>query len=193
MSTLLLGALACQARSTPKEKEAETNPVEAVVDEGCPHQDGGTCPHPDTGGAKKAPLGESPQLFGSPLPSSTSKEVPLESILESPEEFHQKQVLVSGKVKRACSRRGCWMEIAPNEGPSALGCRVTFKDYGFLVPTDSQGSHARLSGTVQVTEIPKKAVDHYESEGGTFPNKLPDGTAREVRIVATGVELTRQS
>ena len=30
-----------------------------------------------------------------------------------------------------------------------------------------------------------------ESEGGRFPNKNPDGTATELRIVASGVELQR--
>jgi len=94
-------------------------------------------------------------------------------------------------VKRACSKRGCWMELVPNEASNALGCRVKFKDYGFLVPTDSAGSSARLEGTVLVTKVKKAAVDHYEQEGAQFPKKAADGSANEVRFVATGVELTR--
>ncbi len=34
-------------------------------------------------------------------------------------------------------------------------------------------------------------VAHLEGEGGRFPGKLPDGSAREVRIVANGVALWR--
>ncbi|MEO1171534.1 MAG: hypothetical protein AAFX94_05715, partial [Myxococcota bacterium] len=36
-------------------------------------------------------------------------------------------------------------------------------------------------------------VDHMESEGASVPGKAADGSAREVRIVARGVELRRGS
>ena len=45
-------------------------------------------------------------------------------------------------------------------------------------------------GKVEVDPLSASAVRHYEEEGAKFV-KAPDGTAREVRIVATGVELTR--
>ncbi len=83
------------------------------------------------------------------------------------------------------------MEIAESKKDSAHGCRVTFKDYGFLVPVDSKGSLAKLEGKVQLTKVEKSAVDHYEGEGATFPNKEADGTAHEVRLVATGVEISK--
>ena len=85
------------------------------------------------------------------------------------------------------------MEIASTTAPNQASCRVTFKDYGFLVPTDAAGSQARLLGKVQVTVIPRSAVQHYESEGATFANKRADGSALEVRIVASGVELSRET
>jgi hypothetical protein len=68
---------------------------------------------------------------------------------------------------------------------------VTFQDYAFFVPTDAAGSRAKLEGVVQVTEVKAEAVDHYESEGATFTNKDADGSAKEVRLVASGVELER--
>jgi mRNA-degrading endonuclease toxin of MazEF toxin-antitoxin module len=71
------------------------------------------------------------------------------------------------------------------------GARVTFKDYGFFVPTDAQGSKARVEGVVSVRELSAADVSHLESEGGKFPSKAADGTARELSIVATGVELWR--
>ncbi len=83
------------------------------------------------------------------------------------------------------------MEIATVKDDAAPGCRVTFKDYGFFVPTDSQGADARVQGLVEVTEVPKSRVDHLEGEGAKFAHKNADGSATEVRIVATGVELRR--
>ena len=68
---------------------------------------------------------------------------------------------------------------------------ITFKDYGFFVPLNSQGSDARVEGQIDVKTIPATEVAHLEGEGGHFPAKLPDGSAREVRIVASGVALWR--
>ena len=127
--------------------------------------------------------------FGAPLGSSP--EAKLADVLASPDTFHQKTVRLSGHVSRACTRKGCWMELAVDEGPAAPRCRVTFQDYSFFVPTDAAGTHARLEGLVQVTQVKKEAVEHYESEGATFANKSDDGSAQEVRLVATGVELER--
>ena len=100
-------------------------------------------------------------------------------------------MLVEGLVRRACSAKGCWLEIATSAAPDAPGCRVTFKDYGFFVPTDSAGTTARVQGVVQVTKVGSHHVEHLEGEGATFKDKESDGTATELRVVATGVELRR--
>ena len=68
---------------------------------------------------------------------------------------------------------------------------MSFKDYGFFVPTDSAGARARVHGIVEVTTVKAGHVKHLEEEGATFSNKAADGTAQEVSLVATGVELRR--
>ncbi len=83
------------------------------------------------------------------------------------------------------------MELAESVAAEARGARVTFKDYGFFVPTDSAGAHAKLEGVVNVQLMKKGHVEHLEEEGAKFANKNPDGTVREVQFVATGVELTK--
>lgn len=100
-------------------------------------------------------------------------------------------VTVSGKVRRACSRKGCWMELADQVEGAAPGCRVTFKDYGFFVPKDSAGASATVEGVVQVKRLPRSRVVHLEAEGAQFAHKNEDGSANEVQLVATGVELRR--
>ncbi len=115
---------------------------------------------------------------------------PIATLLAAPDRYKDQPVLVSGTVRAACTRKGCWMELAPSLDKSTPGCRVTFKDYGFFVPTDSQGAQARVEGVAEVRTIPADEVAHLASEGATF-KPAADGTAREVRIVATGVELSR--
>jgi hypothetical protein len=98
-------------------------------------------------------------------------------------------VTVEGSVRKACTRKGCWMELAESPREGTPGCRVTFKNYGFFVPTNSAGAKARVQGVVEVETLPASSVRHYEEEGAVFAGKQPDGTAKEVRLVATGVEL----
>jgi hypothetical protein len=111
--------------------------------------------------------------------------------LSAPEALSGKEVTVTGKVRRACSRKGCWMELADSVEGAEPGCRVTFKDYGFFVPTDSAGASATVEGVVQVKRVPRSRVVHLEAEGAQFAHKNDDGSASEVQLVATGVELRR--
>lgn len=114
--------------------------------------------------------------------------VRLADLIRSPEHHDGKAIVVEGKVRRACERMGCWMELA--DGDQAPGVRVTFKDYGFFVPLDSAGARAKVAGTVKVVKLSDAAAAHYESEGGQVA-KPSKGERREVQLVATGVELRR--
>ena len=56
--------------------------------------------------------------------------VELTKLLEAPTDYEGKTVAVEAKIRKACEKKGCWMELAGTEkGP---GVRVTFKDYGFF-------------------------------------------------------------
>ena len=142
--------------------------------------------------ATTAPLAPSPapKAFGAPI--SPGPQLALAEVLASPERFRDQAVTVEGQVRSACTRRGCWMELAEASDPKLPGCRVTFKDYGFFVPTDSAGARAKVQGTLGVNTLPAERVAHLESEGGQFPHKNADGSVDELRLVATGVELRRQ-
>jgi len=146
-------------------------------------------------GAAEAPSSAPEAPAAAPLqrgkPLGNSPAVPLSELLASPEKFAGKSVKTSGLVQRACSTKGCWMQISGSDQPGTQGCRVTFKDYGFFVPTDSVGATATVEGEVQISVVKPFRVKHYESEGAVFPSKNDDGSANEVRLVATGVELRR--
>jgi len=126
--------------------------------------------------------------FGAPVKSGPTTS--LVSVLQQPERYADETVVTEGHVRRACSRKGCWMEVSTEASEEAPGCRVTFRDYAFFVPTDAAGAHARVEGKVKVTRVAPQRVEHLESEGGTFEHKNDDGSATEVQLVATGVELS---
>src|SRR5260221_9321375 len=75
------------------------------------------------------------KVFGSPLGASPA--VGLADVLKAPAKFAEQSVLVEGEVRRACTRKGCWMELSETQDPAAAGCRVTVKGYGFFLPTHS--------------------------------------------------------
>ena len=179
---------ACTPRERSDQKAGSaTEQGDVVIDKGCGHGDGHACEQAEV---KPGQPGSAPgvALYGAAL--GQSPVVELGKLLSAPDKYKNQSVTVAGYVKRACTRKGCWMELSTSAEEKAKSCRVKFKDYSFFVPTDSQGKSARLEGVVQLTEVKKEAVAHYESEGATFANKLPDGSAYEVRLVATGVELS---
>ncbi len=146
------------------------------------------CDHPEakpeSGSGEKKP--GSVIVRGAKIERAPS--VSLADLLRAPEQRDGKTVVTEGRVRRACTRMGCWMELAAgDEGP---GVRVTFKDYGFFVPTDSSGATAKVQGTVKLVELSDRSAAHYQSEGARMA-KDRHGKYREVQLVASGVELRR--
>jgi Domain of unknown function (DUF4920) len=168
LATTLIAALGCEARA-PAGRSGETAPVSG------------------SGSGKVSP--EDLVRVGAPLPQGEFHAIA--EVVRSPDAFTGRKILVEGEVRRACNKKGCWMEVAESADPSAPGCRVTFQDYAFFVPTDSPGRRARLEGQVTIKTLRKSHVDHLEAEGANFASKNPDGSALEVQIVATGVELRK--
>ena len=119
--------------------------------------------------------------------SRDAKSVPLAEVVAKPDAYTKTPVVVEGVVKNACERKGCWMQLTAEGVPNV---RVTFKDYAFFVPLDSKGAKARAEGVTVVKTLSKKEADHLEEEGAKL-TRNPDGTAKEVSFVASGVELTR--
>ncbi|MBU8894320.1 DUF4920 domain-containing protein [Corallococcus sp. H22C18031201] len=148
------------------------------------------CHHPAQAAAAPAPapaaagwtLTRGEALKGAPV-------VKLADLLSKPQAHDGKTVRVEGLVRKACERKGCWMELASANDKNP-GVRVTFKDYGFFVPLDSAGAQARVEGVVKVADLTDARAKHYEEEGAVVPRGA-DGKPREIQLVATGVELRR--
>lgn len=125
------------------------------------------------------------ERFGAPIGDSPRAE--FAKVMAEPDNYAG-TVTVEGTVRKVCQAKGCWMELASENGP---GARVTFENYGFFVPMDSAGARATVEGRLEVKTMSPEHVHHMESEGASVAGKGDDGSAREVRIVATGVELRR--
>jgi hypothetical protein len=177
MNALLTALLIASAPAAPAAQTSCDSAKSAAKDE---------CDHPKNAPAAAATSEEALLLRGEKLKGLPKVE--LAALLKDPVGQDGKSVSVEGKVRKACSKKGCWMELGGDDkGP---GVRVTFKDYGFFVPLDSAGRTAKVEGVVSVKQLTDELAKHYEGEGATVP-RGKDGKPREVQLVASGVELRK--
>jgi hypothetical protein len=174
-SSPVLLCAACEAGTPPPAPAAAAPSVAAP-----PSPAAAPAPSAAAGGAAAGSASYGAQFTPGPT-------VALTALLSNPKQYADQSVITEGHVQRACSRKGCWMEIG--EGDTA--CRVTFKDYGFFVPTDSAGAQARVQGRITTQRVEPSRVAHLEGEGARFRNREADGSATEVQFIASAVQLTR--
>lgn len=136
---------------------------------------------------RQANWAEGPVHRGGPF--TLESETQLANVLQRPDEFAGKTVRLSGQVTRACSKKGCWMEL--REDPEQAGVRITFQDYGFFVPLDSAGASAVVEGTVKVETLSADHVAHLKGEGAQIVSD-EKGEAKEIGLVATAVRLEKK-
>ena len=94
---------------------------------------------------------ESYEVFGRALPE-TGPPLSLAALVKENEKYLDKEVMVETRLAKVCQKKGCF--FVATEGASTA--RVTFKDYGFFIPTDSGGKDVVLVGTFSRKSISKE-------------------------------------
>lgn len=136
---------------------------------------------------KAEPVGEAevvPGVYGADMDGNTVLGTDeMISVVETSGTFSGK---VSGEIKEVCTKKGCWftMDLANGEP-----MRVTFKDYGFFIPTNSQGFPIILEGVATMTETDVETLKHFAEDQGKSKEEVDAITApkREITFEATGV------
>ena len=124
------------------------------------------------------------ESFGAPLDDSVPL-VALEKIASSGSDYAGKSVRVETRVAKVCQKKGCF--FFAQEGNSVV--RVSFKDYGFFVPTDVSGKRVTLVGEVVAREVTAEEADHYADDLGADAPPVKQGEVYE--IVASAVRVPR--
>ena len=122
--------------------------------------------------------------FGDPI--TPDEAIPIASVLTAPDQYADQTVKVSGTVRSVCQNKGCWLQL---DGPDGQNVRVTFRDYGFFVPTDIAGQTAILSGRLAHEETTVETLRHLAKDEGKTEAEIEAITEPklEVSIVADGV------
>ncbi len=127
------------------------------------------------------------ELFGEALDPEVA-ETDFATLLASPDAYLKQIVKVRAVVRASCQVRGCWMEIRNEADKSSDGLTVRFEGYSFFVPLNSRASRVVIQGELEVQTLTKAQVKEVEAEGGTVQLQ-PDGTAKVLTFMATGVEM----
>jgi hypothetical protein len=142
--------------------------------------------------ATMPPKNSKAQTTKPPVPNLTGeyggvkfKSMDAKSISSAPTEG---DVVIKTTVAEVCPKKGCWMSVK-GEKPSEV-VRVTFKDYGFFVPTELNGKEIAMQGrfvkhTETVEEQKHLLKDAKRPQAEIDAITQPRET---LRFVATGVK-----
>ena len=66
-------------------------------------------------------------------------------------------------IKTVCKKKGCWMNLDLTDNNKAF---VKFKDYGFFVPLNADGSESIVYGKAYIDVVSVDELKHYAKDGG---------------------------
>lgn len=127
--------------------------------------------------------------FGEDFTSSEVKtSAEMKTLYESMPQGDTLQVQFESQVESVCAKKGCWMKLELTEEQNA---HVTFKDYGFFVPKDSQGQRMLVNGVAFIEQTDVETLRHYAEDAGKSEAEIANITEPELnyRFIATGVKV----
>lgn len=95
-------------------------------------------------------------------------------------------VVLEADINSVCKKKGCWMKVGLKDGEDM---RVSFKDYEFFVPTDSESHNTVISGVVFKDTIGVDMLKHLAEDAGETEEAIAKITEPEIvwAFEATGV------
>ena len=116
----------------------------------------------------------------------------ISDILNSPEDFVDKKVLVEGEVLDVCQKMGCWMELQSDiEGEKI---KIKVKDGEIIFPFEAKGQTALVEGTVYKIELTQEEAAEYlehvaEEQNQEFNPSTVTGPMTIYQIKGLGAEI----
>ncbi|KAA3660495.1 MAG: DUF4920 domain-containing protein [Calditrichaeota bacterium] len=92
----------------------------------------------------------------------------ISTILETPDKFVGKKLLVKGLILEVCPKRGCWINLASDKEFQKM--RIKVKDGEIVFPMEAKGKTALVEGELQKFDLTKEQVikmkQHQAEEKG---------------------------
>ena len=132
------------------------------------------------------------ESFGAPMPVAGAAQ-PLQAAIAGLQTGTAPEVKVAGQITEVCQAEGCWMILVDGDQHA----RITFKDYGFFVPTETSMQRAVVYGVLEALELSADDAAHFAEDAGdkVKAEKLrAAGTpVREYSLVASAVEIENRA
>ncbi|MEQ9262131.1 MAG: DUF4920 domain-containing protein [Owenweeksia sp.] len=135
-------------------------------------------------------VGPEYQYYGDSITDASA--VPAGELMAKMEGQDSLQVKVKGQINASCKVKGCWMKMDLGNGEEM---RVSFKDYGFFVPTNLDGEMAIIDGYASIDTTSVEDLRHFAQDAGKPEEEIAKITEPEIGInyVATGVLIEPKS
>lgn len=124
---------------------------------------------------------ETYSVFGSSF-NSELVNVKLNDLITKSDKYDGKTVATEGTIKQVCHKKGCFFKLESEDEQA----RISFKDYGFFIPTNTAGARVKLNGTFTVKTLSKKEARHFAEDAGNDPEAIT-GPQKEYALVATSI------
>ncbi|HCD51680.1 MAG TPA: DUF4920 domain-containing protein [Balneolaceae bacterium] len=120
------------------------------------------------------------EVFGSDMDLDNIETRSLSQVVELGNEAQS--IALKTTVAKVCQKKGCFF-IAQDGDVQA---RITFVDYSFFIPTDSQGKEVILIGDFNIKTLSEDQAKHYAEDAGADADSI-EGDQKEYSIIATSV------
>lgn len=91
---------------------------------------------------------------------SLTEVTPVSAILDQPQQYVGKTVLIEGMIIEVCMARGCWVYVSGDRPFEKIRVKVT--DGEIVFPVAAQGHMAKVEGVVQEIRRSKEEVIAWE-------------------------------
>ncbi len=130
------------------------------------------------------------EKYGAEIKSN--QKVKISEILNTPEQFVGKTVLVEGNVLDVCTEAGCWMDITSDIPNQKIKIKV--KDGDIIFPVEAKGKSALVEGVVYSIEFDEDEAKEYfqhmaEDAGKEFDSTTVTGPLTIYQIKGLGAEI----
>jgi hypothetical protein len=122
--------------------------------------------------------------WGSPI--TMKKSTSIDEAMKNFDSKNKSEILVEAKVDKVCKKKGCWMVLKSKD----KNVRVTFKDYGFFVPSKLFDKKVLVQGKLIEHEMDLAEAKHFASDAGEDPKRIKS-PVKEFRMVSSGVKLVK--
>ena len=117
----------------------------------------------------------------------------ISDIMENPDNFIGKTILVKGLVVGVCEMRGCWMDISSDEAFQKIQIKVA--DGEIVFPLSAKGKEALVEGVVEKLVLNKEQTARWlqhkaEEQGKTFDPRTVTKGETIYRIKGLGASIT---